>query len=281
MSSLDIKEKYDGSIGIANIPNQIHEIITREGVSLNVFCIGDSNSGKKSFLSQLFGFNVCDDEEEKERNCINKWSYDVVEAGFMLRLGISIGTSKGNEEEIVSYIEKNLSEHMKQGENVLIRKHTDKRIHLCMFFVSINTRNLSEKTLSMLKKISKITNLVVLIAKADTLTINEKRRVYSKIKKQLFEKEVSIYETEEIKQPLFVIGGSKECKIPRHVRVKDESVVGRKYPWGVVDAKNKEVCDFETILDLLIRKETNVLMKKTESFYEEYQKEFLGSDSLK
>ena len=45
------------SVGIANLPNQLHRIVSKRGLDYNILLLGSSGLGKATFLNCLLGFD--------------------------------------------------------------------------------------------------------------------------------------------------------------------------------------------------------------------------------
>lgn len=57
------------SVGIANLPNQRHKIVSRQGANFNLMVVGESGLGKTTFLNTLFSSTVKD-----SINNTNRWN---------------------------------------------------------------------------------------------------------------------------------------------------------------------------------------------------------------
>ncbi|KAJ2879721.1 Septin spn4, partial [Coemansia aciculifera] len=42
-----------GGIGIANLPNQLHKIVTKKGTNFSLMVVGESGTGKTTFINTL------------------------------------------------------------------------------------------------------------------------------------------------------------------------------------------------------------------------------------
>ena len=53
-----MENKQIQGTGLGNIPNQLHRIITKSGVNFNIILVGQSSSGKSTFLNTLLTFDL-------------------------------------------------------------------------------------------------------------------------------------------------------------------------------------------------------------------------------
>ena len=65
---------------------------------------------------------------------------------------------------------------------VLIKNELDERVHLVLYFLSPNDRNLKMLDIHAMSELGKIANVVPLIGKSDTLTLKEKTEIQQNVK---------------------------------------------------------------------------------------------------
>lgn len=143
--------------------------------------------------------------------------------------------------------------------------------------------------------LGKKVNVIPVIGRADTLTVDECREFKEKIRSELKDNDIKLYdfptendpdadEDEDVRRggrkerdtktllPFAVIGSNTfiETRDGRRVR-------GRKYPWGSVEIDNVEHCDFTILRKLLLRIYLSDLMDVTNDVhYENYRCEYFG-----
>ncbi|CAJ0869584.1 9265_t:CDS:2, partial [Entrophospora sp. SA101] len=121
----------------------------------------------------------------------------------------------------------------------------DTRIHCCLFFIAPTGHALKPIDIVVLKKLSEVVNVVPVIAKSDSLTMEERVAFKERIKSELAFNNIKLYPydsdeldvnekalNERIKQtiPFAVVGSEK------NVIIDGKSVHGRKNRWGVINA---------------------------------------------
>lgn len=132
-------------------------------------------------------------------------------------------------------------------------------------------------------------NIVPVLAKADTLTPTEVERMKNKIREEIDQYGIRIYqfpecdsdEDEEFKLqdqalkesiPFAVIGSNTI------VEAKGRRVRGRLYPWGIVEVENPSHCDFVKLRTMLVRTHMQDLKDVTrETHYENYRTQCIQS----
>lgn len=50
-------------IGIANLPNQLHKIVSRKGANFTLMCVGESGLGKTTLVNTLFTTSVLETKD--------------------------------------------------------------------------------------------------------------------------------------------------------------------------------------------------------------------------
>lgn len=119
-------------------------------------------------------------------------------------------------------------------------------MHCCLYFVPPYGHSLRQVDIDLLRRLHKKVNVVLVIAKADTLTTSEVKSLKQHILDDLEKNHIALYqfpecdsdEDDEFKQqdrdlkdciPFAVVGSNTILE------VAGKKVRGRQYPWGVVD----------------------------------------------
>ncbi|NXE71352.1 SEP12 protein, partial [Calcarius ornatus] len=135
--------------------------------------------------------------------------------------------------------------------------------------------------LEFMRRLSKIVNVVPVIAKADTLTLEERAEFKQRIQEDLKTHAISVYPQEDFDQdpedralnnrirekiPFAVVGADQEHQ------VNGKRVLGRKTKWGIIEVENPAHCEFPLLQDLLIRSHLQDLKDITHNVhYESYR----------
>lgn len=128
-------------VGIANLPNQRHKIVSRKGASLNILLVGESGLGKTTFINTLFQTHR--EETQVANKSVQVTRSTLVENGFSLDLAVidcpGFGDSVDNSNHwvpIADFVDK-------QHANFLAYETTfnkpadfvDLRVHICIYFI--------------------------------------------------------------------------------------------------------------------------------------------------
>ncbi|EJW88278.1 cell division protein [Wuchereria bancrofti] len=260
-------------VGFANFPNQVFRRAIKNGFEFTLMVVGCSGLGKSTFINSLFCTEINDPDTEKRRISrtvqIEEKIVRLVENGVTLNLTLvdcpGFGDAVDNSkcwEPIVNYIEKKYLDYF--SEETKIERAAiipDKRVHLCLYFISPTGHGLKQLDIEMMKKLHDRVNVIPVIAKADTLTVNELSYFKNQITKEIEENGIKLYkfpdtEDEDEKRqfgPLrerfpFAIVGSNQVRENngRRYRVRD-------YSWGTVEVENLQHNDFIALRDTVIR----------------------------
>lgn len=171
------------------------------------------------------------------------------------------------------------------------QSNSDARIHACLYFVAPHGKGLRKLDVDFMKGIHHRVNVIPVIAKADSMTVEELQQCKVQVMREIEYHQITIFQppyTEEENDPArklsqkipYAVVGSNEV-----VDVNGNRCRGRHYPWGnvLVDEPN-EFHDFAIMRELLIEEMMIYLKERTENvLYEKYRTERLqaeGPDSF-
>ncbi|KAJ1498986.1 hypothetical protein HMI54_012201 [Coelomomyces lativittatus] len=138
------------SIGIANLPNQLHKIILRKGITMTIMLVGPTGSGKTTFINTLLtctAKNYKDPNRRKDILSRKTTSIDVVsiemeEKGFRAQINIvdtpGFGDFVDNSdcwEPIVEFLDGQHELYLKQEVQPQREDILDGRVHACLYFL--------------------------------------------------------------------------------------------------------------------------------------------------
>ncbi|KAJ1675257.1 Septin spn4 [Spiromyces aspiralis] len=286
-----------GGIGIANLPNQLHKIVTKKGTNFSVMVVGESGTGKTTFINTLFTTELIeplDDITRRKKQLdrtvdINIHKAELEEKVFNVKLNVidtpGFGDYVDNNDcwlPVVDFIENQYEQYLRQEQQPVRKGIVDMRVHACLYFIRPNGHTLKPLDVRAMKAIGARCNLIPVIAKADTLTPRDlkqfKKRVMDVINAQNIriytpplesEDETTTRRNREIiaAMPFAIIGSTQEVSTHDGRRVK-----GRVYPWGVAEVENDQHCDFRKLRSLLIRTHMLDLVTTTEEVhYDKYR----------
>lgn len=301
-----LRRKLNGFVGFSNLPQQWHQKSIRQGFDFNLLVVGDSGLGKSTLLNTLFEVPVHDLDAPQQYDGttigIQTTKIELEESGVKLRLSVIDTPGYGDHvnnmdswKPIVDEVDSRFEQYLEAEEGLSIGAAGsvhDPRVHACLFFIEPTGHSMKPLDVAVIKKLHRKVNIVPVIAKADMSTDEElerfKHAVLDDIRAQgveIFEPTVyqnddeeSALELQELRAKIpFAVIGSTNLVVNRDGR----SVLGRDYPWGVVEVHNEDHNDFVKLRSLLIRNHMEDLHERTEQLYEAYRKEKLVQLGIK
>ncbi|XP_064318207.1 septin-12 isoform X4 [Phalacrocorax carbo] len=286
-----------GYVGIEAVLDQMKIKTMKTGFEFNIMVVGQSGLGKSTMVNTLFKSKVSrkasqPGQEERIPKTVQLQSitHVIQEKGVKMKLTVTdtpgFGDQINNEncwEPIIKYINEQYERYL--HEEILItrkRKIPDTRIHACVYFIPPTGHWLRPLDLEFMQRLSKIVNVVPVIAKADTLTLEERAEFKQRIQEDLKTHAISMYPQEDFDQdpddralndrirqekiPFAVVGADQEHQ------VNGKRVLGRKTKWGIIEVENPAHCEFPLLRDLLIRSHLQDLKDVTHNVhYESYR----------
>ncbi|XP_071524219.1 neuronal-specific septin-3-like [Panulirus ornatus] len=286
-------------VGIDTLQEQTRVKALRRGYTFNLLVVGRSGLGKSTLVNTLFKSTVARRKSGEEEPLPSTTEVKTVNASLMeggVRLNLTVTDTPGfgdhinNEncwEPIVSYIEAQYAQYLKEEQKVdRLLRIPDTRIHCCVYFISPTGHSLSSLDVEVLKRLDKIANVVPVIAKADTLTIEERVAFKERIRADLIDHGIQVYPLHEHEDaddsqenikireriPFAVVGSTTWHD------VHGKKVLGRRSNWGLVEVENKGHNDFAFMRDMLIRTHMQDLIGSTaERHYENFRRNKLST----
>ncbi|KAJ3115652.1 hypothetical protein HDU96_000270 [Phlyctochytrium bullatum] len=273
-------------LGIGHLPAQRVRRSKRRPYVFNIMVVGESGLGKTTFMNTLFSAPLTEQKVQKNLSAsktvsIQPITYELVEDGVCLHLTVidtpGFGDNLNREtnfQPIVDYVDAQYEKYMQAERSQDMRRDiADSRVHALLYFVSPTGGNgLSDLNIDFLQRLCTKTNVVPVIAKADTLTPEEMASFKKAILKDFEKHDIRAYpsfhaeDRENIAEferfmPFAVIGSDD------FVEVGGKKVRGRTYRWGVVEVENEKHCDFVHLRELLIRTNLQDLIETTHNIH--------------
>jgi len=282
-----------GYVGFDSLTKQLETKLLRRGFQFNVMVVGQTGLGKSTMINSLFSAHLMDsmgrneaEEEVRRTTSIHPVSHMVVENGVKLRLNLvdtpGYGDLIDNEhcwEPIVRYIKDQYSIYLRKELTAVRDRHIpDTRIHAVLFFINPSGHSLRPIDVTMLKKLGDIVNVIPLIAKADSLTLEEREVFKQRIRMSLQENGIRVYpfDHEDYDEEERMFNSQIQAMLPfavvgseRTVEVNGQLVRGRKDRSGVVNIEDPNHCEFLYLRDMLLRTNTHDLIDTTTHIYYE------------
>ncbi|XP_038064127.1 neuronal-specific septin-3-like isoform X1 [Patiria miniata] len=300
-----LQTEVKGYVGIDTIQEQIRKKALKRGFEFNVMVVGSSGLGKSTLVNTLFKAKVsrrsCMQSEKDPALIIPKTvevqsiSHVIEENGVRLKLTVTdtpgFGDHINNENcwlPILEYINEQYEKYLSEEINVSRKKQIpDSRVHVCLYFIAPTGHGLKPLDIEFMKRLDKVVNVVPIIAKADTLTIEEREHFKARIKQALNEADISTYPMKELEtdeeddnintrirdqMPFAVVGSDKSHQ------VDGKEVLGRLTNWGLIEVENHNHCEFANLRDMLIRTHLQDLKDVTHCIhYENFRFERLNA----
>ncbi|XP_029914546.1 neuronal-specific septin-3 isoform X2 [Myripristis murdjan] len=294
-----------GYVGIEAVLDQMRRKTMKAGFEFNIMVVGQSGLGKSTLVNTLFKSKVSrksctPNYEEKISKTVKlqSVSHVIEEKGVKMKLTVidtpGFGDQINNEncwEPIVKYVNEQYEKYLKEELHVnRKRRIPDTRVHCCIYFLPATGHWLRPIDIEFMKRLGKIVSIVPVIAKADTLTIEERLEFKQRIRQDLAANGIRVYPQKEYDEdaedrivndriresiPFAVVGTDKEHQ------VNGNKVLGRKTKWGIIEVENAAHCEFANLRDLLIRSHLQDLKDVTHNIhYETYRVRRLNESNM-
>ncbi|XP_072318341.1 septin 9b isoform X4 [Eucyclogobius newberryi] len=283
-------------VGIDAILEQMRRKAMKQGFELNIMVVGQSGLGKSTLMNTLFKSKVSRKSVQPDPEAripktveIKSISHDIEEKGVRMKLTVidtpGFGDQINNEncwQPIMKFINDQYEAYL-QEEIHINRKKTipDSRVHCCIYFIPPTGHCLRPLDVEFMRRLSKVVNIVPVIAKADTLTLEERDFFKQTIREGLRANGIDVYPQKEFDEdaedrlindkiremiPFAVVGSDQEYQ------VNGKRILGRKTKWGTIEVENISHCEFAYLRDLLIRTHMQNIKDITGSIhYETYR----------
>ncbi|KAF9161582.1 Septin-6 [Actinomortierella ambigua] len=272
-------------LGLEALPGQQLLKVKRKTFGLNLMVVGESGLGKTTFMNTLFNTDLT--EEILPRNpqstqtvVISPKYYELGEDGVSLNLCVVDTPGFGDElnrehnlTPIVEYIDQQYERYMQAERHPGFRTAIpDTRIHVVLYFIAPNGHGLKELDVKALQVLSQKVNVIPIIAKADTMTTEEKVAFKQIILRDMEYHNIRIFPTafaddtecpsELINHMPFSVIGSDSTAMIGNRRVRC-----RAYRWGVVEVENTEHSDFVYLRELIMSACLHDLIESTHTVH--------------
>ncbi|CAG5103202.1 Oidioi.mRNA.OKI2018_I69.chr1.g664.t2.cds [Oikopleura dioica] len=237
--------------GLATIPAQAYRKALKSGFRFNLMAIGEPSLGKTSTVNTIFKSEIYNEQfvsstqriANSDSLIVQEFDLKLKENGVPLILRVidcpGYGAFIDNSNQvptIVSYLD---GRHRRQFDQEMdidrdIEKNDDELVHCCLFFFSPNCRTVKELDLECLKAIHNKVNVIPIIAKADSLTLDERH-------------DVSLFDEEKKEEP------------------ESKPVAMRRYTFGACEIENDEHSDMRILRHLMIQTHLVDLVNSTKN----------------
>uniref|UniRef100_G1QGM3 Septin 9 n=1 Tax=Nomascus leucogenys TaxID=61853 RepID=G1QGM3_NOMLE len=265
-----------GYVGIDSILEQMRRKAMKQGFEFNIMVVGQSGLGKSTLINTLFKSKISrksvqptSEERIPKTIEIKSITHDIEEKGVRMKLTVidtpGFGDHINNEncwQPIMKFINDQYEKYLQEEVNINRKKRIpDTRVHCCLYFIPATGHSLRPLDIEFMKRLSKVVNIVPVIAKADTLTLEERVHFKQRITADLLSNGIDVYPQKEFDEdsedrlvnekfremiPFAVVGSDHEYQ------VNGKRILGRKTKWGTIEVENTTHCEFAYLRDLLI-----------------------------
>ncbi|XP_006741746.2 septin-9-like [Leptonychotes weddellii] len=175
-----------GYVGIDSILEQMRRKAMKQGFEFNIMVVGQSGLGKSTLINTLFKSKISrksvqptSEERIPKTIEIKSITHDIEEKGVRMKLTVidtpGFGDHINNEncwQPIMKFINDQYEKYLQEEVNINRKKRIpDTRVHCCLYFIPATGHSLRPLDIEFMKRLSKVVNIVPVIAKADTLTL--------------------------------------------------------------------------------------------------------------
>ncbi|KAI6127110.1 Septin-domain-containing protein [Pisolithus sp. B1] len=253
-------------IGIANLPNQRHKIVAKQGAHFTLMVVGESGLGKTTLVNTLFATELSPPKNYARRHHkqLDKLTeVDIIKAEleekqFKVKLTVidtpGFGDYVNNRDSwspIVDFIDDQHEAYMRQEQQPQRGEKIDLRVHACLYFIRPTGHTLKPLDIEIMKRLGTRRRIGEAIAAQGI-------RIYQPPVEPDDESAAEHARMLADATPFSIIGSTEDVKTPDGRIVK-----GREYLWGVAELRS-----------LLIRTHMLDLISTTEELhYENYRQQ--------
>ncbi|ELA48217.1 hypothetical protein VCUG_00258 [Vavraia culicis subsp. floridensis] len=251
--------------------------------------VGPAGCGKTSFINSLFDQQLVEISDSHKQEAFNVYVSDVDMEGLRRKISIvdtpGLGASMNDSyvhDSIVIYLRKQFCKFLTEETKINRNPNAeDTRVHALIYFIPSRCGGLRLADIKLLKKVDKLVNLILVIAKADSLTLNELKTFKENVKDQVRRHDIRIFNFDKENLNDADVGFELQNKQPFTIISFDSlkpEVNNRIYPWGTPGTMNVDHCDFKILREIILSSYTDVLIEETsEELYENYRTEVLST----
>ncbi|PVU96659.1 hypothetical protein BB561_001052 [Smittium simulii] len=259
---------------------------------------GTSGLGRRTFINTMCEKEIIPPPEVEDPEAahivepmkFNKYEIQINEEGTNIFLTVidtpGFGDAIDNDvcfTQIQEYIETQFDEVLLEESRIRRNaKHKDNRVHALLYFLTPTGHGLRELDIQLIKRLGHLVNIVLLVGRADSFTVEESAAFKLQVIKDVMAYDLPIYNfawDTEVDGDTLEENQEIQAIIPFTVVGCDEIIDGefgsvrvRNYPWGYVEVDNDEMSDFGLLRYILLNSHISDFIDFTTNvLYEEYR----------
>lgn len=243
----------------------------------NIMLVGPKNIGKSTFINTMVESEIAVNTDD-----LNTYELDINCEGVdkTVVMSESPGLNQIDNTErvtaLVNYIKQQFDLYL-QEETKISRNtdYKDSRIHCLLYFIKPVVNGLNPCDIEILNKLTKYTNVILVVGKSDALSACELQECKRNVKKQIDENKLPIFNFEIYGHQILMNSENLVENIPF-------SVIGshtktRQYTHKTINIEDKGVCDIMLLREVLLGNYVDFLIDYTAKvLYERYRTEVLN-----
>ncbi len=256
-------------------------ILGRRNRRFTIMGVGTKGSGKSSFFNNIVSRPIIKTKNQAE---IDLYMLNLDGIGISQNIVFidtpGFGTFLNDEyvqNSIVDYIKEQFDFFIEEESKIKRNpKYEDTRVHCLLYFVPATGSGLKQKDIVFLKKINGLVNIIIVISKADALTINETKEMSNTIKEQIKTNGINVFnfyheDYTDLEEKNKLIEERQPFKIISADDFSDPIKV-RKHSCANLEVDNDTVSDLSFLREVLFGSHLEMFIEVTANeIYEKYR----------
>ncbi|KAI8325276.1 cell division/GTP binding protein [Martensiomyces pterosporus] len=278
-------------------PSSYRHKSEKRGMTYNLMLVGQAGLGRRTFLNTLCEREVVPPPEApnpETAHVADPMKFDTYEVSLEeegTRISLTVIDTPGFGDgldntscykQLQDYIEAQFDEVLVEESRVKRnRRYRDHRIHALVYFISPTGHSLRELDIELIKRLGEYVNIIPVIGRADTLTVEELAVFKQNVTRDIEYYKLPVYnfcwddsDSEAMEENREIMGLMPFSVVTCDEVIDNEygSVRVRRYPWGTIEIDDESQCDFALLRYILLNSHIADVINYTEDvLYENYR----------